>query len=380
MRVLILALGTSLALAASAQAASPETSITAGPEGPTAKKAAKYSFESSASGSSFECRLDAKKWVKCDSPTKYAKLKTGEHIFEVRAKKGRKTDPTPAFREFEVDLTPPETTVTAGPEGEIEVHTATYEFFSNDADATFECRFTPDSDFDVCFSPFTTPTELPDGAYEFQVRATDPAGNADKSPATREFNVESPLRKTEETGVIASAIYFPDIADIDAPASCGGNPEVDCPNGQPLPPADQLRLTSSRSGVWSGPSSRYDLTVTLDVETLQAVKMKISGIECDVTFTSANGTIPTWQVQVPLNFQIEASTGDFRIVPGSIGINNFEQDDVEITGGFSCAFANFGTAPFGSFVDWLSDTMVGYSLCAAPGPEYLGPCPPPPGP
>jgi hypothetical protein len=57
---------------------------------------------SSESGSSFECKLDKKKFKPCRSPKKYKKLKPGKHLFQVRAKHGGQTDPTPAKKKFKV--------------------------------------------------------------------------------------------------------------------------------------------------------------------------------------------------------------------------------------------------------------------------------------
>ena len=48
-------------------------------------RTAKFKFVSSEAGSTFECRLDKKKFKPCRSPKKYKRLKPGKHVFEVRA-------------------------------------------------------------------------------------------------------------------------------------------------------------------------------------------------------------------------------------------------------------------------------------------------------
>jgi CSLREA domain-containing protein len=80
----------------------PQTTIKKGPKGKTHSTTAKFRFISSLSGSTFECKLDRKKFKPCKSPKTYKKLKPGKHVFRVRAKKGGVTDPTPAVRKFKV--------------------------------------------------------------------------------------------------------------------------------------------------------------------------------------------------------------------------------------------------------------------------------------
>jgi len=80
----------------------PQTTITKGPKAKTHSTTAKFKFTSSERGSTFECKLDKKKFKPCRSPKTYKKLKPGKHVFKVRAKKGGATDPTPAVRKFKI--------------------------------------------------------------------------------------------------------------------------------------------------------------------------------------------------------------------------------------------------------------------------------------
>ena len=73
------------------------------------------------------------------------------------------------------------------------------------------------------------------------------AGNVDGTPATRAFDVETPLTEDLATVDAAAKLYFPDTVDMDVPSSCGGNPAIDCPGGNPEPPAKQLRVSSTRA-------------------------------------------------------------------------------------------------------------------------------------
>ncbi len=81
----------------------PKTTITKGAPKKTKKHKVKFKFKSSESGSSFECKLDKKKFKPCRSPKKYKRLKKGKHKFKVRAMDAAgNTDPSPAKDKFKV--------------------------------------------------------------------------------------------------------------------------------------------------------------------------------------------------------------------------------------------------------------------------------------
>lgn len=65
------------------------------------KAEVKFEFDSSATGSSFECRLDDKPFAACESPKKL-KAKLGKHTFEVRASTSGNVDESPAKASFKV--------------------------------------------------------------------------------------------------------------------------------------------------------------------------------------------------------------------------------------------------------------------------------------
>jgi Right handed beta helix region/Bacterial TSP3 repeat len=88
----------------------PQTTIGAGPSGPTTATVASFSFVSSESSSAFACRLDGAAWATCTSPVTYPGLAVGAHSFSVRATDvSGNTDPTPASRSWTVEAPPPVT-------------------------------------------------------------------------------------------------------------------------------------------------------------------------------------------------------------------------------------------------------------------------------
>jgi hypothetical protein len=81
----------------------PETTITKGAPNKTDKTKLKFKFTSSEPGSTFECRLDKKKFNPCTSPRKVKRLDEGKHKFKVRAiDAAGNVDSTPAKDKFKV--------------------------------------------------------------------------------------------------------------------------------------------------------------------------------------------------------------------------------------------------------------------------------------
>ena len=82
----------------------------------------------------------------------------------------------------------PETTITAAPGAFSRVGASTFRFSSDDAAARFECSIDGDSPV-ACQSPYTR--TLGDGAHAFAVRAIDPAGNRDRTPAEHAWSIDT---------------------------------------------------------------------------------------------------------------------------------------------------------------------------------------------
>jgi hypothetical protein len=88
-----------------------------------------------------------------------------------------------------LDCTPPDTVFLSGPTGTIAENTATFSFDSSEQPSTFVCSL--DGVAPVpCSSPLTT-AALPDGAHALTVQAIDGSSNADPTPATRTFTVDT---------------------------------------------------------------------------------------------------------------------------------------------------------------------------------------------
>ncbi len=177
-----------LLFAGPAAAAAPETTITSDPGAVTKDTTPRFKFTSSPPGSTFECQVDGGGWTSCSSPYDLPTQSNGPHTFEVRATNASlETDPTPASFAFFVDNVKPTTQLTNQPASSLlDYSNPTFEFTGNDpapssGAVTFECKL-DSSPYAACTSPFSP--ALADGVHSFRVRAVDPAGNTDGSPAT----------------------------------------------------------------------------------------------------------------------------------------------------------------------------------------------------
>lgn len=184
----------------------PQTDFLSGqvPAASATSGTATFGFTSYQVGSTFECRLDAGEWVGCRSQYTVNGLTSGTHAFEVRATDvAGNTDTTPARYQWTVagDTTAPETTLTGGPSGTVSSTSATFTFTTDDPYAGFECSLDA-GQWIQCASPRGY-SSLAYGTHEFRVRAWDPAGNIDATPASRTWTIAAPDATAPETTITA---------------------------------------------------------------------------------------------------------------------------------------------------------------------------------
>ena len=186
----------------------PETSIGQRPVDPSNSRAASFAFSGSddrtaASGLLFECRLDGGSFAACSSPKDYANLGEGSHTFEVRAiDQAGNVDASPASYTWTVDVTAPDTSIGDRPSDPSDSGSASFSFAGSDdrtaaSGLRFECRL-DDGGFAACSSPKDY-ADLSDGQHTFQVRAIDQAGNADLSPASYTWTIDTTSEPPADT-------------------------------------------------------------------------------------------------------------------------------------------------------------------------------------
>ncbi len=87
------------------------------------------------------------------------------------------------------DTTPPDTTITSGPPSSTSSTSATFAFTATEPGSTFLCK--RDSEAETACNSGISYSNLAVGQHHFQVKATDPAGNTDQSPATWDWEITS---------------------------------------------------------------------------------------------------------------------------------------------------------------------------------------------
>ena len=168
----------------------PDTSIDSSPPLLDNSATATFTFLASEPGSTFACQLDGGGFSACTSPKSYSGLTDGSHTFQVRATDpAGNTDPTPATFTWTIDSSTPQTTINSGPADPSSNATATFTFSAGEPSSTFACQL-DGGGFSACTSPKSY-SGLTDGSHTFQVRATDPAGNTDPTPATFTWTIDT---------------------------------------------------------------------------------------------------------------------------------------------------------------------------------------------
>ena len=142
----------------------------------------------------FQCSLDNSAFADCTSPLTFPNLlSNGPHTFKVRAlDNSGNNDNSPELFTWNVDVTPPDTTINSANDGNNKTvsnggngtsRTMTFTFTGSDVGVGvdhFECSIDGAS-FVVCTSPVQF-SNLADGSHTLEVRAEDKAGNEGPTP------------------------------------------------------------------------------------------------------------------------------------------------------------------------------------------------------
>lgn len=225
----------------------PVTTIDSAPASSTNNPIGTFEFSSDEPGSTFECRVDSSPFQACSSPLVTEPLTDGPHGFAVRAKDpSGNVDPNPAFASFTIDTSGKVTEITAAPSGPVKVNQPVFEFLSEDATVTFECRLNPGGDPEAGWSPCTSPHstgQLSDGEYRFEVRGTDGIGNVESPPQYRTFVVDT-------TAPQSTVTFGPAAVGVDR------NPSFQFTADQ-AGSTFECRLTTETEGTWNACESPF---------------------------------------------------------------------------------------------------------------------------
>ena len=119
-------------------------------------------------------------------------VSNGSHAYKARATdEAGNTSAASEVRTVTVDATAPETTILSGPSGYVKNTSASFTFSSPEDGSTFRCSL-GSAPFSNCTSPVSY-SSLGQGSHTLRVRAIDEVGNADVSPARRDWFVDTVL-------------------------------------------------------------------------------------------------------------------------------------------------------------------------------------------
>ena len=178
----------------------PDTKIDSGPSASGNNPPdVSFSFSSEVPDVDFECRLDSNApadWQPCTSPKAFQNLSDGQHTFEVRSRTASGLiDPTPATRTFTVDAIKPQTTLGDKPPALSNNPDVSFTYSSSESGSTFRCKLDSEPEGD-CPASGKSYTDLEDGEHTFTVYAIDPVGNADDTPETYTFTIDTAAPQT----------------------------------------------------------------------------------------------------------------------------------------------------------------------------------------
>jgi hypothetical protein len=159
------------------------------------------------------------------SPTAIAAL--GSHdLYAAGRDPSGSAETTIAHSHFQIAAAP-ETTILDGPSGSVVGTTFPFSFVASVRRSTFECQI-DGAAFAPCSSPYTTPA-LTDGTHTFIVRATNPSGITDPTPASRTFQVNAPAEYSPTCTVTGVTSFFTE--DANRIACEIGTLTGSCPDG-----------------------------------------------------------------------------------------------------------------------------------------------------
>ncbi|MBA3455051.1 MAG: hypothetical protein H0T42_18320 [Deltaproteobacteria bacterium] len=164
-------------------------------------------------------------------------------------------------------------------------------------------------------------------------------------------------------GLVGTTGSTPGVIEFPVPASCGGSTEICCVNGAPSPTCgpleiDLVKRATDPARLVLTPvqgASRLDITVRARVKTKMDLKVKTSGITCDVDLDTTRGSSPDILITTQMGFPQDATTGTTRIAAQGSTVT-LQNEDIQLSGGITCSIAG---AFIGTVRGLLEDQVAG---------------------
>ena len=206
--------------------APPDTEILTGPANGSASASNDPSFtfngNPGADVDHFECKLDTEPaFTLCTSPRSFTDVADGSRTFQVRAIDAvGNVDLSPRSRTWTVDTISPDTQILTGPaNASTSADNDPIFTFAGSPGADvdrFECKLDTEPAFTSCTSPRAL-TNVADGTRTFAVRAVDALGNADQSPDSRTWILNTGTGTGTGTGTPAADTTPPQTTIVSGP-------------------------------------------------------------------------------------------------------------------------------------------------------------------
>jgi hypothetical protein len=196
--------------------------ITSKPSTPTNQTNPTFVFQSADPAATFRCSLvqpmlGADSYTSCTTPATYGAapgsstpvlgatgpLPDGEYVFKVEGVDAAGNVSFSTAAGFTIDTVKPVVTITGQPSSPSNKNNPTFSFIADKAGTTFQCSLvlqTAADAFAACTSPTTYSTAVPDGAYRFAIKGTDPAGNVSTASTTLVIDTVAPTVTANPTG------------------------------------------------------------------------------------------------------------------------------------------------------------------------------------
>jgi len=190
----------------------------------------------------------------------------------------------------------PETSIDSAPGEFGNQGQVSFEFSSDKSDATFTCMIDTE-DMAPCTSPYTR--KLEDGTHEFSVRATDPFGNADDTPAEAVFTIDTKAPNTTigtapphaDNSTSAMFEFTSDEDNVTFECALDGGAFAECTSGQTFQPiTDGAHSFSARAIDRAGNADATPAVYAWNVDTSTPDTKIVTGPAGAVADTNATFT------------------------------------------------------------------------------------------